>query len=47
MVCVGVSVDLSGGGGDDIVLLLQAGQPQEIARCRGWKRPLAVVEVVL
>jgi hypothetical protein len=47
MIRVGVGVDLSWGGGDDVVLLLQAGQPQEITRCRGWERSLAIVEVVL
>ena len=47
MVCVGVGVDLSRGGGDNVVLLLQAGQPQEVTRCRGRERSLAIVEVVL
>ena len=47
MVCVGIGVYLSWGGGDDVVLLLQAGQPQEIARCRRGERSLAIVEVVL
>jgi len=47
MIRVGISVDLSWSGGDDVVLLLQAGQSQEIARYRGCERSLAIVEVVL
>ena len=47
MIGMGISVDFSWSSSDDVVLLLQAGQPQEIARCRRWERSLAIVEVVL
>jgi len=47
MIGMCISVDFSWSGGDDVVLLLQAGQPQEIERCRRWERSVAIVEVVL
>ena len=47
MIRVGVGIDLSWSGGDDVVLLLQAGQPQVIAGGGRWERSLAIVEVVL
>jgi hypothetical protein len=47
MIGMGISVDFSWSGGNDVILLLQTGQPQEIERCRRWEGSLAIVKVIL